>query len=538
MATAEAGSNQIICANTNLTVAGASATNYSTLLWTSNGTGSFTGATSLTPTYIPSAGDTAAGSIRLYLTAYGNSPCGNAMDSIDLDIIPEPVIFAGADKSVCANSTVSVNDATAYNVGSITWASSGTGSFLNGSSINTTYIPSAADTAAGTVDLYMNVTGLSSCASIADTLTVTILPEPFADAGSDQTICANSTLTINGAVARNYNTIGWRTSGSGSFSNASNLSTVYSPSNADTAAGTVTIYLDASGNGSCASVSDSFTLTITPEPFVFAGDDIDICASSQVAISTASARNYASITWTSSGTGTFDNASIISPTYTASNADTAAGSVTLYLTATGNSTCASVIDSMNINFVPVPVADAGSNQTICANSTYTVSGASARNYGTINWTTSGSGSFASSNTLTPTYSPSNADTAAGSVTLYLSVSGNSTCSSVSDSFVLTFVPEPTVFAGTDTAICTQGIHTEYNATATNYSSLIWSTSGTGSLVNGTTLMPTYIPSSTDVSIGTVTLTITANGNSPCSAVSDNVIITINPKPSTPVIKHN
>ena len=49
MATAEAGSNQIICANTNLTVAGASATNYSSLLWTSNGTGSFTGATSLTP---------------------------------------------------------------------------------------------------------------------------------------------------------------------------------------------------------------------------------------------------------------------------------------------------------------------------------------------------------------------------------------------------------------------------------------------------------------------------------------------------------
>ena len=80
------------------------------------------------------------------------------MDSIDLDIIPEPVIFAGADKSVCANSTVSVNDATAYNVGSITWSSSGTGSFLNGSSISTTYIPSAADTAAGTVDLYMNVT--------------------------------------------------------------------------------------------------------------------------------------------------------------------------------------------------------------------------------------------------------------------------------------------------------------------------------------------------------------------------------------------
>ena len=193
---------------------------------------------------------------------------------------------------------------------------------------------------------------------------------------------------------------------------------------------------------------------------------------------------------------------------------------------------------MNINFVPVPVADAGSNQTICANSTYTVSGASARNYGTINWTTSGSGSFTSSNTLTPTYTPSNADTTAGFVTLYIIATGNSTCSSVSDSFVLTFVPEPMVFAGTDTAICAHGIYTELNATAANYSGLTWSSSGSGSLVNGNTIMPTYIPSLSDRMNGSVTLTITANGNSPCSAVSDNVVITINPKPSTPVIKHN
>jgi hypothetical protein len=55
--TATAGGSQSICANTTATISGATATN-GAILWTENGAGSITsGATTLTPTYTPAAGD-------------------------------------------------------------------------------------------------------------------------------------------------------------------------------------------------------------------------------------------------------------------------------------------------------------------------------------------------------------------------------------------------------------------------------------------------------------------------------------------------
>ena len=44
------------------------------------------------------------------------------------------------------------------------------------------------------------------------------------------------------------------------------------------------------------------------------------------------------------------------------------------------------------------------------------------------------------------------------------------------------------------------------ATAANYSSLTWNTSGDGTFVTTTSLNPTYTPGTTDISNGTVTLT--------------------------------
>jgi hypothetical protein len=56
----------------------------------------------------------------------------------------------------------------------------------------------------------------------------------------------------------------------------------------------------------------------------------------------------------------------------------------------------------------------------------------------------------------------------------------------------------------------------------------WSSSGTGTfLPDATTLNATYSPSAADITVGTVTLTLTATGNqSPCVAVTAQVVITI------------
>lgn len=117
-------------------------------------------------------------------------------------------------------------------------------------------------------------------------------------------------------------------------------------------------------------------------------------------------------------------------------------------------------DQLNINDTsitqitvnPDAFADAGPDATICADGNYTANG-SANNYSSLMWTTSGTGTFDNNSILTPTYTPSMADTANGSVYLKLTAISAS-CSDFSDSLLLTFVSNPSVsFTGLQSTYC-------------------------------------------------------------------------------------
>ena len=86
-----------------------------------------------------------------------------------------------------------------------------------------------------------------------------------------------------------------------------------------------------------------------------------------------------------------------------------------------------------------PVVSAGSNQSVCSGASYTFPGgnATASQYNSLLWSTSGTGTFTSGGTtLTPTYSASSADIAAGSVSLTLT--GTNDCGTSQASMTLTF----------------------------------------------------------------------------------------------------
>ena len=125
--------------------AGSSATNQSSVTWTSNGTGTFTNANSLTLcTYTPSAADIALGSRTLTLTANGNAPCGNATSTKTLTIISTMTAVAGTAITTCATSgAVNITaGSSATNQTLVTWTSSGTGTFANANSLSLcTYTP-------------------------------------------------------------------------------------------------------------------------------------------------------------------------------------------------------------------------------------------------------------------------------------------------------------------------------------------------------------------------------------------------------------
>jgi hypothetical protein len=172
-------------------------------------------------------------------------------------------------------------------------------------------------------------------------------------------------------------------------------------------------------------------------------------------------------------------------------------------------------------------ASAGVDGSTCGTTPFTVSTSSASNYSSINWTSSGTGTFANQNTLYPTYTPGAGDVALGAVTLTMHVQGNSPCFTIlQDNMLLTILNTATAYAGPDAQVCSGSSYTVTGASATNYAAISWSSTGTGTLVSGNTLSPTYIPSAQDYLNGNVILTLTAVSSAPCTGnISDEMVIT-------------
>lgn len=495
-ATAVAGTAIATCTTSgavNIT-AGSSAANQTNVAWTSNGTGSFTDANSLTTcTYNPSAADILAGSVTLRLTAYGNSPCGNVTSTKTLTIKSPMTALAGTNLTTCSSSgAINITSgAIAANHTSATWTSSGTGTFTNANSLTTcTYNPSAADKAAGSVTLTLTATN-GGCADAVSTKTLNITAAPIAVAGPAMATCSNSgAINITaGSSASNQASITWTSSGSGSFTNANSLTAcTYNPSASDISAGSVTLTLTAYGSSPCGNTTSTKTLTISRAMTAVAGNAITICSSTSSinVTSGSSASNYTSLAWTSSGTGTFTSpGSLTSCVYTPSAADISAGGVTLTLTA-ANIGCGNLTSTKTLTINSLPTAVAGPAMTACtaAGAVNITSGSSASNQTSVTWTSSGTGTFANANSLTDcTYTPSAADRTAGSVTLTLRAYGAAPCANVTSTKVLTIAVSPTV-TGTTPGSRT-GVGTVNLAATASAGVLNWYTTLTGGSPIGT-----------------------------------------------------
>src|SRR5690606_2052772 len=206
---------------------------------------------------------------------------------------------------------------------SATWTSSGTGSFDNATSLNATYTPSDDDKAAGTVTLTLTTNDPAGpCVAVSDEIFITIEPEATVDAGTPLTICAGDPVPLSGTIGGSATSATWTSSGTGLFDNASSLSAIYTPSNDDISAGTVTLTLTTDDPaGVCGPVSDDVVITINPAPIVDAGAAQAVCQGSSVTLAGTIGGSATSATWSSSGTGTFDNPSSLNAVYTPSDDD-------------------------------------------------------------------------------------------------------------------------------------------------------------------------------------------------------------------------
>ena len=518
-----AGPDDAICQTVmSYPINGATAQNATGYLWTSSGTGTFDNAALLNSVYSPSVADFAAGSVSLTITGYGTAPCSNMFDSMVLNFSQPVTVNAGQDGITCQGMSFTVTTATALDYTSLLWTASGAGSLLNATSLTPTYIPTPSET--GNVILTLTAYGVSGCASGNDQMMLSIMPAAVAVAGPDANICENQGYSTSNASAAFYNSLLWTSSGTGTFADPMQLATTYSPSSADISAGSVVLTLTSYGSIPCGNATDNLILSISKAPSADAGADASTCQGEPYTVSGASTSNSASVLWTHNGQGTLSGASTLTPTYAPATGET--GVVLLTLTATGTSACGNSTSGMNLTIFPAPFADAGTDQTGCGIAPFILSNASASGAETLLWTTSGTGTFSNPAILNTTYNPSISDVTTGAVNLTLTVNGFAQCGTVNDNLTLTLATAPLANAGPDRATCSSVPFAVEDASASGYSSLVWTHNGLGTITGANTTTPAYLPANGES--GVVTLTLTLTGNTPCGDVSDNMMLNVIP----------
>ncbi|UKN02994.1 PKD domain-containing protein [Paracrocinitomix mangrovi] len=187
-------SEDSLCANVpNIDLTGTVTSGFTTT-WIVNGTGSIADPNSLNTTYGLTPTDTSMGSIWIYLETTGGI-CPIETDSLEVQFVAPPVVFAGLDQNHCSNEVVALNGTLSGTASGASWSSLGTGTFNPGPNLlNTFYEPSPLDISNGSVNLILTSTAEFGCLPDDDTLTITYLEVPVADFSSTSACTGENTF--------------------------------------------------------------------------------------------------------------------------------------------------------------------------------------------------------------------------------------------------------------------------------------------------------------------------------------------------------
>ncbi len=482
--TANSGGNDEVCADqVSFTVSGASHT-FGSVAWSSPTGGAFNDNSLDNPTYTLTAADRTNGSVVLTMTVTSPGSCAPAVSSMTLTVTPAPVANSGGNDEVCEDQpTFTVTGASHAN-GSVSWSTGGDGTFVNANVDNPTYNLGPTDISSGSVVLTMTVSSAGSCTDDTDNMTLTITPLPTANAGGNSEVCVDQASLFNfRSIAYEWCEFYGQLPEMEAFSNSSIDNPSYTLGANDKTTGSVILTMTVTSPGSCAADADNMTLTITPLPTGNTGGNGEVCEDQNTYTISGASHTNGNVTWSSPSGGTFNDNTLDNPVYTLSAADKASGSVVLTMTVTSGGSCAPAVETMTLTITPLPTANAGADDEICEDQiSYTVSGATATN-GSINWSTSGDGSFLDATALNPVYTMGPTDKTTGSVTLTIMVSSPGSCGPAVDNMTLSITPEPTANAGSDDEICASEVsYTVSGASFTN-GNVIWTTSGDGSFTD-------------------------------------------------------
>ena len=302
-----------------------------------------------------------------------------------------------------------------------------------------------------------------------------ILPPELATtvyAGSDIDMCDISVVALTQATATYYETAVWTTTGTGIFNGMDPINKEYTPSQEDYDNGEVTLTLTVTGPGDDVA-EDDIVIRFHEPVELTAVEEFNLCVGDNLTVEGVEAANYTTISWTTAGTGSFEDATLVNPIYTPSAEDITAGNVDLTVTAAGPGICEDVTITvpLHINALPTAIIENG-EASVCPDEAIDIVTSLT---GAAPWTININGEEVETDDASYNYSFSSQETA--DITIVTVVDANG-CANIGEGiFTVNINPLPEVAAtpvGQDTIDLVYDTESEYTTlSAANATAYAW-----------------------------------------------------------------
>jgi len=437
-----AGLDAMVCSNKSYQLQG-EVIGYSEITWSTSGDGTFSDAHIQSPLYIHGTGDMETGEVLLSVAIAPTSPCVLPdMNTMQLQVIKSPEVFAGNDTSLCEGSSLYLN-AQAFYYDEVLWFTNGNGSFGDQFQPQTIYYPDETDFETGQVTLTIMLSPDMPCEeNIIDELLLTLHSNPEVAVGADQTICGDEPVQCF-AIATNYSGLQWYPlGGNGHFDDPFTLNPTYFPAALEIEQGFCYLFLMVNPIDPCTgSVCGNFKVNLVSEAKVSAGEDQDICYSNSAQL-TGEVNQYEYVHWHSAGDGYFLNQDSLIATYFPGSADIENGQIAVSIVATSASPCTTVAtDTIQLFIKGLATAFAGNDSVVCPLIALT---GNASNYAGSYWQSSGDGTFDNQNALHTAYHAGDQDLENEMVTLSLYTASANPCSDIAVDYVVYTFDRPAI----------------------------------------------------------------------------------------------
>lgn len=380
---------------------------------------------------------TSTGVFNYFITTTGNA-CTPASTDGTITVNPQPAFeltSSGATLAQQICSGDSITPITFSTEGATDADFDGLPSGVTGTLENDQIVISGTPANSGEFNYTVSLTG--PCGDADETGSIEINEAPSADAGTDQTLCAdNPTVTLNGAVSNASGQVWSASDGGGTFSDPDAAATDFEPAQSQLTAGSIFLVLTTVGAAAgCENATDSILVSFT-EPFTaefsyngpFCSDlDAEIIPNFNGTEGGAFSSAVAAI---DPSTGAFnpsvDGAGIFEITYTVPDSGGCPQFDTTHVI-----TVNPALQNVSAGSYP--------DIALCNEASFSLSG-NADNAAGIQWSASvAGGSFDNPDAVDTDFSP---EGASGTVTLTLTAEALEGCANVSDSVSFLFIPPP------------------------------------------------------------------------------------------------